>query len=90
MNTTKDPMENVERKDMIKRMKSEGLNTDDIESLENQRCTIFSSTAFFRFNHLFKTYEDWTNRQNEGDAKYRVHTFNYLDPPEGFLDMEER
>lgn len=89
MNTYKNPMENVKRLKMIKRLKSLGRDTSLLENLATKHCVIMSSTAYLRCNHLYERMVKWEAEQNNGNPDYSVTKFTYLDPPDGFINKDQ-
>ncbi len=90
--TQLNPMKNVRRIQEEKRLLKEGLITEkDLRKSEKNRIAGFSS-AYFKFNHMYKTIESYRSASKEelktiGKTDYKVNIFNYLDGPEGFFDM---
>ena len=89
MNTETDPMENVKRIRLIKKMEAAGKDTAELRDMQKKHPIIMASTAYFSFNHLYKRYVSWKNEADAGNNEYAVHSYNYLDPPEGFLDLKK-
>jgi hypothetical protein len=72
MATYKDPM-----------AKYLGVETDDIRNT-----LVFSSSAYYQFNHLFEKYLYWLKQLQLGNPDYFMTKFNYFDTPEGFIDLD--
>lgn len=89
MNTAKNPMENVKRLKLIKKLKALGKDTSALEGLGSKHCVIMSSTAYLRCNHLYERMVKWEEAQNAGNKDYSVTKYTYLDPPEGFINIDQ-
>jgi len=59
-----------------------------LEDEEEQNVLVFSSSAYYQFNHLYEKYTYWIERMHQEDPTYFATKFNYLDCPEGFIDLD--
>ena len=59
-----------------------------IDDEGNENVLVFSSSAYYQFNHLFDKYSLWLEKIREDKSKYFLSKFNYTDTPEGFIDLD--
>jgi len=89
--TQRNPMKNVRRLEKEKEMREKGLEYVEEERQRNK--IIGFSSAYYQFNHMYKTICDYKKLAEEQKAKkgksdYAVYVFNYKDAPEGFFDTD--
>lgn len=61
---------------------------ENVETETVKNTLVFSSSAYYQFNHLFEKYMYWIQQVREENPEYFVTKFNYFDLPEGFIDLE--
>ncbi len=59
-----------------------------VEEEDSENVLVFSSSAYYQFNHLYEKFIYWLQKVEEKDDKYFVTKFNYYDTPEGFIDID--
>lgn len=89
--TQRNPMMNVRRIEKEKKLIEEGKLLVETKSERNKICGF--SSAYFQFNHMYKTICDYKElgkiqKKKVGKSDYAVYVFNYKDAPEGFFDLE--
>lgn len=89
--TQRNPMINVRRIQKMKELKAKGIEIEDKKPDNNKICGF--SSAYFQFNHMYKTICDYRKFIEEAKRKgtksdYAVYVFNHLDAPEGFFDAK--
>jgi len=87
--TVADPMENVEKVALQKKLLAAGLVSQselDEERVANQ--IIITSSGYFTFNHMYTLYCSYRDEMLSGNEKYAVYRIPYKLLPEGFLDED--
>lgn len=59
-----------------------------VKEEDSQNALVFSSSAYYQFNHIYQKYVYWLQQIESGAKNYFVAKFNYEDTPEGFCDLE--
>lgn len=83
--TVSSPMENVRRLEKIRKLKAAGIDTSDLEGGGANKIIMVSS-AFYKFNHMYKRIENYQRLIESGQKGYVVRNTNYLDMPTGFMN----
>ncbi len=86
--TVADPMENVERTRRINALIKAGKAKKEDFEVKGGNKIVMSSSAYFTFNHMYETLQNYKAAADSGDNKYAVHTVSYRDMPQGFLDED--
>jgi intein/homing endonuclease len=86
--TVAEPMENVRRIARERSLIESGFATaDDFEDRQENK-VIMTSSAFYRFNHMFLRKAAYEELARAGDDQYATHTISFRDMSEGFLSEE--
>lgn len=82
--TTANPMEEVRRRERIRRLTELGYEIPSTDCSVNQ--LIILSSAFYEFNHLYKRFMDYKERHIAGDNRYIAFQVPYTFMPDGFIN----
>jgi hypothetical protein len=86
--TVADPMQNVKKLAMQDELIRTGKATKDDFEEQRDNKIIMTSSAFYRFNHMYETLQQYKNLIAAGDQKYAVHEISYRQIPKGFLSED--
>jgi len=86
--TYSSPMENVRRLEHIKRLKAAGADVSMLEGDSTVNKIIVVSSAFYKFNHMYKRIQNYERLIASGKPGYVVRNTNYLDMPPGFMNED--
>jgi len=84
-----DPMARVRLKQREKEAREAGVlgeEEDLFDNIGSFNKIIIASSAYFKFNHLYRRYLSYVDRIKKGDNKYAVLTIPYYDMPEYFYE----
>lgn len=85
--TSSDPMKRVKQLARIKQLKELGVSEDDLMAQLSSNTIIMSSSAYYKFNHMYRRIQEYEDIIARGDRSgYSVLHMNYLDMPEGFMN----
>jgi intein/homing endonuclease len=90
--TTTSPMQKVRMMERLKRNLEKGVITqeqynEEVGGHEANKIVCVSS-AYYQFNHMYKRILAYEEEIRKGSEKYAVHTIDYRDMSEGFLDAD--
>jgi hypothetical protein len=91
--TKANPMEQVLLVERYKPLLVSGEITEDeylaaVEGRDSiQNRITASSSAFYKFNHLYRLFVAYGKLLDSGNKNYGIHQVSYRDVPEGFLDL---
>jgi hypothetical protein len=72
----------------IKRLQAAGIDTTELENDLAVNKIVMVSSAFYKFNHMYKRIENYNRLSEKGEKGYAVRSVNYLDMPEGFMNED--
>ena len=84
--TSASPMERVKQVKKIKELKALGASDEELEGHLSSNSIIMASSAFFKFNHMYKRIEEYDKFIEQGKKGYSTRTITYKDMPEGFMN----
>jgi intein/homing endonuclease len=86
--TVADPMQNVRRLERKRDLINKGLlGNDEVEERDSNK-VIMTSSAYYQFNHMYRTMKLYKQSIDSGEKKYAVHNISFTDMPEGFLSED--
>jgi phage terminase large subunit-like protein len=86
--TTSSPMENVRRIEKINKLRDAGIDTTELENTGVANKIITVSSAFYKFNHMYKRIEEYERFMDNDKEGYDVQYVNYREMPEGFMNKD--
>lgn len=86
--TSSSPVERVKEVARRKRLVESGVADGDMPTIQALNKIIMLSSAFYKFNHMYKRIENYEKLIAEGKSGYATKTMNYLDMPDGFMNEE--
>ena len=86
--TYSSPMENVRRLEHIRRLKAAGADVTALEGDSSVNKIIVVSSAFYKFNHMYKRIQNYERLIASGKPGYALRNTNYLDMPPGFMNED--
>lgn len=81
--TSSSPMERVK---LIQRMQILRDRGEIVEDTGGANKIIMASSAFYKFNHMYKSIEQYEKFISQGSQDHAVCSVNYLDMPAGFMN----
>jgi len=84
--TSASPMERVKQVKRLKELKALGASEEDLEGQLSSNSIIMASSAFFKFNHMYKRIEEYDRFISAGKKGYSTRTITYKDMPDGFMN----
>ncbi len=86
--TVAEPMENVKRLARERELIRAGVATEDDFQKRAGNKVIMTSSAFYRFNHMYLRKVKYEELRDAGNDSYATHTISFRDMSEGFLEEE--
>lgn len=86
--TVANPMENVERIAKQEELIRRGLAAAGDFSEAGKNKVIMTSSAYYQFNHMYQTIQEYNEAISKGDDRYATHNISYRDMPRGFLSED--
>lgn len=86
--TVADPMENVKRLKRMDELIRAGKATKADFDNGNANKIVMTSSAFYQFNHMYETIQNYKREIEDGEDRYAVHELSYRKMPKGFLSED--
>lgn len=86
--TVAEPMENVKRLARERELIQAGVATEADFKKRAGNKVVMTSSAFYRFNHMYMRKLKYEELREAGNDSYATHTISFRDMSEGFLEEE--